>query len=180
HLQRPDHPDRQLTNAKVGSTVNQTAPMAETGIRVGELLALRVEDVSPGDCSLVIRRAKGGKSRRVRFSAACAAALERYIRSRRMAGWEDGPLWIGKRAPLDYKGLTQSLKGRAGEAGVKNFHPHRLRHTAAVRWLRSGGSETGLMAQAGWKSREMIGRYVSTAAEELAASEFDRLNLGFG
>ena len=27
HLQRPDHPDRQLTNAKVGSTVNQTAPL---------------------------------------------------------------------------------------------------------------------------------------------------------
>jgi hypothetical protein len=26
HLQRPDHPDRQLTNAKVGSTVNRTAP----------------------------------------------------------------------------------------------------------------------------------------------------------
>jgi hypothetical protein len=26
HLQRPDHPDRQLTNAKVRSTVNQTAP----------------------------------------------------------------------------------------------------------------------------------------------------------
>ena len=26
HLQRPDHPDRQLTNAKVGFTVNQTAP----------------------------------------------------------------------------------------------------------------------------------------------------------
>jgi hypothetical protein len=28
HLQRPDHPDRQLTNAKVRSTVNQTAPLA--------------------------------------------------------------------------------------------------------------------------------------------------------
>jgi hypothetical protein len=26
HLQRPDHPDRQLTNAKVGSTVNRTDP----------------------------------------------------------------------------------------------------------------------------------------------------------
>ena len=26
HLRRPDHPDRQLTNAKVGSTVNRTAP----------------------------------------------------------------------------------------------------------------------------------------------------------
>ena len=27
HLRRPDHPDRQLTNAKVGSTVNRTAPV---------------------------------------------------------------------------------------------------------------------------------------------------------
>ena len=33
HLQRPDHPDRQLTNAKVGSTVNQTAPHAR-GVHV--------------------------------------------------------------------------------------------------------------------------------------------------
>ncbi len=63
---------------------------------------------------------------------------------------------------------------------MKNFHAHRLRHTMAVRWLKNGGSETGLMAQAGWKSREMIGRYVNTAAEELASVEFDRLNLGFG
>ena len=27
HLQRPDHPDRQLTNAKVRSAVNQTVPL---------------------------------------------------------------------------------------------------------------------------------------------------------
>ncbi|BBX64815.1 hypothetical protein MSAS_39890 [Mycobacterium saskatchewanense] len=32
HLQRPDHPDRQLTNAKVGSTVNQTAPQTVGGV----------------------------------------------------------------------------------------------------------------------------------------------------
>jgi transposase-like protein len=31
HLQRPDHPDRQLTNAKVRSTVNQTVPVQEAG-----------------------------------------------------------------------------------------------------------------------------------------------------
>jgi transposase-like protein len=29
HLQRPDHPDRQLTNAKVGSTVNRILPAHE-------------------------------------------------------------------------------------------------------------------------------------------------------
>jgi hypothetical protein len=33
HLRRPDHPDRQLTNAKVGSTVNRTAPRNLTSWR---------------------------------------------------------------------------------------------------------------------------------------------------
>jgi hypothetical protein len=33
HLQRPDHPDRQLTNAKVRSTVNQTAPSESPTLR---------------------------------------------------------------------------------------------------------------------------------------------------
>jgi hypothetical protein len=47
----------------------------------------------------------------------------------------------------------------------------------AVRWLQKGGSETALMARAGWKSRKMIDRYVRSAAEELASEEFDRLNL---
>ena len=61
---------------------------------------------------------------------------------------------------------------------MKGFHIHRLRHTAAVRWLKTGGSEGGLMAQAGWKSRTMIDRYVKSAAEELASDEFDRLDLG--
>ena len=44
----------------------------------------------------------------------------------------------------------------------------------AVRWLQKGGSETGLMAQAGWTSRTMIDRYVKASSEALAASEFDR------
>ena len=56
---------------------------------------------------------------------------------------------------------------------------HRLRHTAAVRWLARGGSESGLMAQSGWRSRDMIDRYVHTAREKLAAEEFDRLGLGW-
>ena len=79
---------------------------------------------------------------------------------------------------LSYKGMTDSLKKRAAEAGVPNFLVHRTRHTAAVRWLSRGGSETGLMAQSGWASRKMIDRYVKTAAEELASAEFDRLRLG--
>ena len=71
-----------------------------------------------------------------------------------------------------------TLKARAAIAGVIGFHIHRLRHTAAVRWMRAGGSETGLRAHAGWADYTMIARYVKTASEQLAAEEFDRLNLG--
>ena len=155
--------------------------LTETGLRASECLDLDVKDCDLLACSLLVRRGKGAKGRNVRFSAPTAAALDRYVRARRAAGNPAaGPLWVSTTSQrrLSYKGMTDSLKKRAETAGVKNFHVHRTRHTAAVRWLSRGGSETGLMAQPGWASRKMIDRYVRTAAEELASAEFDRLNMG--
>ena len=155
--------------------------LTETGLRGGECLNLDVGDVDLRSCSLLVRRGKGGKGRSVRFSVSTAAALDRYLRARSAAGNPPaGALWVSSARPqrLSYRGMSDALRQRAEQAGVTNFHPHRLRHTAAVRWLASGGSETGLMAQSGWASRKMIDRYVRTAAEELASAEFDRLGLG--
>jgi integrase/recombinase XerD len=155
--------------------------LTETGLRASECLDLDVADCDLHTCSLRVRRSEGAKGRNARFSASTAAALDRYVRARRGVGHPaDGPLWVsttGQRR-LSYKGMVDSLKKRAEEAGVKGFHVHRTRHTAAVRWLSRGGSETGLMAQSGWASRKVIDRYVKTAAEELASAEFDRLGLG--
>ena len=53
-----------------------------------------------------------------------------------------------------------------------------LRHTAAHRWLAAGGTEGGLMAVAGWSSREMLDRYARATAAERAAAEARNLNLG--
>ena len=70
------------------------------------------------------------------------------------------------------------LKARASSAGIEGFHPHLLRHTAATRWLRAGGSEGGLMSVAGWKTRGMLDRYTMSSAAERAATEARGLNLG--
>jgi integrase/recombinase XerD len=159
------------------------AMFAETGLRAAELLALDVGDVDVQACTVHVVSGKGRKGRRVKFSPGSAALLDRYRRARRAAGHptDSGPLWVSNRGRrLSYTGMVDTLKGRAKQAGVANFHAHRLRHTAAVRWLKSGGTETGLMAQAGWTSNTMIGRYSKTASEQLAAEEFDRLNLGIG
>ena len=53
-----------------------------------------------------------------------------------------------------------------------------MRHTAATRWLRAGGSEGGLMAIAGWSTRDMIDRYTGASASERAADEARGLGLG--
>jgi integrase len=67
---------------------------------------------------------------------------------------------------------------RAERVGVKGFRPHRLRYTAAHRWLAASGSESGLMAIAGWSRADMLVRYDRARVSERAADEARRLNLG--
>jgi site-specific recombinase XerD len=154
--------------------------LTETGLRAQELLDLDRMDIDLDACRLLVRHGKGDKARRVGFSPATASAVDRYLRARQRAIQQpmDGPLWISEKGkPLTYTGLVSTLKARAAAAGVPGFHVHRLRHSAAVRWLRNGGTETGLRAHCGWTDMSMIGRYTKAASEQLAAEEFDRLNL---
>lgn len=153
--------------------------MTETGIRAGEVIALRTGDVDLGRGVAAIRRGKGGAGRVVPFGPQTAAALDRYLRARRAHSLADGgALWVGARGPLTYSGLDKTLRERARTAEVKGFHLHLLRHTAATRWLRAGGSEQGLMTVAGWSSRAMLDRYTGASAAERAAAEARGLGLG--
>ena len=154
--------------------------MLETGTRAGEAADLKVTDVDLAAGTAIVRRGKGGKGRSVPFGAQTARALDRYLRLRRghrLAGSAD--LWLGDRGkPFNYDGLHNSLGMRAHRAGVVGFRPHRLRHTAAHRWLAAGGSEGGLMAVAGWTRPDMLLRYTKAQASSRAADEARRLNLG--
>jgi integrase len=154
--------------------------MVETGTRAGEVAAMHLSDVDLRAGTAVIRRGKGGKGRMVPFGAQTVRALDRYIRARRthkLAATD--ALWLGNRGHgFTYDALHKSLAMRARLADVHGFHPHRLRHTAAHRWLAAGGSEGGLMAVAGWQRPEMLMRYTKAQAEARAAEEARRLNLG--
>lgn len=154
--------------------------MAETGMRASEVVALQVSDVNLTDGLVTVQRGKGGKGRVAPFSVATASAIDRYIRIRRSHRLKDtGALWVGAGGKtFGYHGLSKAIKDRAEAAGIKGFHLHVMRHTAATRWLRARGSEQGLMAVAGWSTRSMIDRYTGASASERAADEFRKLNLG--
>jgi integrase/recombinase XerD len=154
--------------------------MAETGLRAGECAALKLSDVDTLHGQATVTRGKGGRGRVVPFSAKTAQAVDRYIRMRRshkLAGTDD--LWLGEKSnTFAYTALYRALVRRAKLAGIDNFFPHLLRHTAATRWLAAGGSEGGLMAVAGWSKRDMLDRYTRATASERAADEARQLHLG--
>jgi integrase/recombinase XerD len=154
--------------------------MVETGARAGEVAALEVADVDLMAGTAVVRRGKGGKGRVIPFGPQTALAIDRYLRERKAHRLAGAPaLWLGDRGkPFNYDGLHKSLRYRAQLAGVEGFHPHKLRHTAAHRWLAAGGSEGGLMAVAGWTRPDMLMRYTKAQASARAAEEARGLNLG--
>jgi integrase/recombinase XerD len=154
--------------------------MGETGIRAGEAVALAVADVDLDAGMATVRRGKGGKGRRVAFGPQTSRAIDRYLRLRRSHRLADtGRLWLADNGrSFGYDGLRATLVRRAELAGIKGFHPHVLRHTAAHRWLAAGGSEGGLMATAGWANRAMLDRYAAATRAERAAAEARGLNLG--
>lgn len=144
------------------------ALLIDGGMRVGELISMTVEGVN-WEYEVVTVDGKTGV-RSVPFGRVAGQALDRYIRRRKSHPLHRlNALWLGHRGKaLSGSGVTQMLRRRCEQAGIEVINPRRFRHQMAHTWLAQGGQEGDLMRIGGWKSRAMLSRYGSSAAEQRA------------
>lgn len=106
-----------------------------TGVRCGELVRLRVEDIDSNRKVILIRNGKGQKERLTLFSDILRERLRNYYRQYRPKEW----LFEG-RAGHSKEAVPQKACNRAErDSGVgKRVTPHILRHSFATALLEQG------------------------------------------
>ncbi len=149
--------------------------IAQTGLRVGEALAVHVEDLdlTPGDEHLRVV-GKGGRPRTVLLDDdRLMVLLRRYLTA---AGYRSGPLFRAEKnhigGPLRYASAQARWAQYTAAAGV-SATLHQLRHTHATALVQGGVSLATIRKRLGHANLQTVLRYAEqsdhTADTELRA-----------
>lgn len=130
----------------------------ETGMRRGELVRLRWDDVDLRIPSVRIRDSKNGEGRVVPLSARAVSVLKRLPSS------INGRVFQFASADA----LTMAFRRACARAGLKDLRFHDLRHEATSRFFEKGLNPMQVSAITGHRSPAMLQRYTHLRAEDLA------------
>jgi integrase/recombinase XerD len=154
--------------------------LLDTGVRVGELTRITVGDVDFSTGEIVVQPFSTGlktKARRVYMGNVTRSTLWKYIISRKRKRGEprsDDRLFLTNDGrEMNRFVVRDVLRRLAARSGVKNVHPHRFRHTAAVMYLRNGGDIFTLQRMLGHSSLNMVRYYLTLSDVDLQAKHRD-------
>ena len=108
-----------------------------TGIRVGELVNLNIDDIDLEGRECVVY-GKGDKERRVYFDAKAKVHLKEYIEKRNDS---NSALFVTLDAPHDrlkISGVEIRLRQLGRQLDLEKIHPHKFRRTMATRAIDKG------------------------------------------
>ena len=111
--------------------------LLSTGIRVGELVRLNIDDIDFSERECVVY-GKGDKERKVYFDAKTKIHLINYIKSRND---DNCALFVSLNKPhsrLTESGVELRLREMGKRLGVEKVHPHKFRRTMATRAIEKG------------------------------------------
>ena len=145
-----------------------------TGIRVGELCGLDVDDVDH-ERSLVRVFGKGRKERSVPFGRPAGRALDDWLSRGRpalMAPGAGAALFLGARGRrVDQRAVRTLVHARLADVpGAPDLGPHGLRHTAATHLLEGGADLRAVQELLGHASLATTQIYTHVTTDRLRAA----------
>lgn len=111
--------------------------LSSTGVRVGELTRLNVNDINFEDRSCIVL-GKGNKQREVYFDARTKIHLQEYLDSRTD---DNEALFVSLLKPfnrLKISGVEIRLRELGSELEINKVHPHKFRRTMATKAIDKG------------------------------------------
>ena len=157
-----------------GSDVVLIKTLMYTGLRVSELVAIRIADVDLDACRVRVTQGKGAKDRVVPFPESFKETLALHIEALRAKGavylFESS--W--KKAYTD-RGVRKILARYTQAAGITaSISPHKLRHFLFT-WLKKQGSDDALIQPySGHAKRESLEVYSRLAIGD-AQRQYDEV-----
>lgn len=140
--------------------------MLDNGARATEVCEIHIKDLDEKNQRAFVF-GKGAKERFVPYSARTGQVLWRYL-TRRPDLQPDDFLFVTKEGrQMNRRLLHQTLEDLGDRAGVPGVHPHRLRHTFAVSYLRAGGDIFTLQMILGHENLEMVRHYSRLASTDV-------------
>jgi site-specific recombinase XerD len=142
--------------------------LRHTGIRVGELTALRLSDVTLGERKgqLVVRAGKGSKYRVVPLNADARKALGDYLAVRPKSTADR--LFLGRRSNgLSPRAVEKTVLKYAQQARLEEVSPHTLRHTFGKSALDAGVDLVTVSRLMGHERLETTAIYTTPSAQDL-------------
>jgi integrase/recombinase XerD len=153
------------------------ATLYRTGIRCGELVALRPKDIDREAGTLTVLHGKGNERRTVAIDATALAYIDRWLETRRakLGISRHGPVFctltrdtargVVVGTPLSTHYVRHMLPRLARRAGIaKRVHPHGLRHTLAFELAMEGKPLPVVQSQLGHANSSTTAAYIEHLA----------------
>lgn len=145
----------------------------DCGIRPGELVAMRGEDVDWGDALVHVVRKGGRRAQWLPVSRDAVVWLRRYQAASGYVAAPAEPLWVmlrGRRRAMTYE-AWRAVLARANARLGTDWTPHDLRHTACVRMLDAGMEPHKVQEVMGHAHLATTQRYIRPRLQELVDAQ---------
>jgi integrase len=136
-----------------------------TGMRLGEILALTWKGVDLFRSTVTVFRSKNGERRTIPLNQTVGALLKEKGKARHLNTALVFPSRTG--TPVDPNHLRRAFRLAMSRAELQDFHFHDLRHTFATRLVQSGVDLYKVQRLLGHKTSVMTQRYAHHCPESL-------------